>query len=231
MSSAESPSRPALPMSSALCLLILIVLIEIGGGCLFSHFLPKAGDREALWVTALLRLLDFCLILFFACQSGQGISAIGIRPTEWLKGIIKGLEWSFGFGLIVLLTWAVVFFAFHINLLQFLISSSTPAHFWLIMAIGGIFAPIVEDSFFVGCLYNSLRRKLSPLWSILGISILFALLHSVRGIPVTQLIGGLLFTLAFEYSANLLTPISIHILANCTLFTLAYSAWIKGILR
>ncbi|MCL6582570.1 MAG: CPBP family intramembrane metalloprotease [bacterium] len=227
--------RPALSIPSALCLLVLIVLVEIGGSRLFSRLLLVAANGKALWdeelwLTALLRLIDLGLILLFAFRSGYGISAIGIRPKEWRRGIRTGLTWSFVFGLTVMLIWAVAFFAFRVNFGQLLIFSPYPFSFWLLLLVGGTFAPMVEDSFFVGCLYNSLRRKLSPLWAILGVSLLFALLHNVRGIPATQFIGGLIFTLAFESSENLLTPIIIHILGNCALFTLAYSAWIRGIM-
>jgi membrane protease YdiL (CAAX protease family) len=225
--------RKSLPIAYALSLLTLIILVEIAGGYLFGRFLTNAGELEVLWATAFLRLVDFMLILFFVHLSGQGMSAIGLAPGEGRNGIFKGLLWSFGFGLIVFATWGL-FLLFHVNLFQYLISSPTD-YFWWTILIGGIFAPIVEDSFFVGGLYNALRRKFNILWSVLGVSLFFALLHIrillMREIPITQIIGGILFTLSFEYSDNLLTPISIHILANCTLFAIAYSPWVQHILH
>jgi len=237
-SSVSACYRKSLPIAYALYLLTLIILVEIAGGYLFGRFLPNAGELEALWATAFLRFADFGLILFFVIVSGQGMSAIGLAPGEWRKGIFKGLLWSFGFGLIVFAIWGISLL-FHVNLFQYLVSSPT-AHFWWILLIGGIFAPIVEDSFFVGGLYNSLRSKFSIIWSVLGVSLFFALLHIrivlMGAIPITQIIGGILFTLSFEYSDrngishNLLTPITIHILANCTLFIIAYSPWVQRIL-
>lgn len=232
-----NPARKALSIPMALLLLVLTMpglsLIEIVGDSLFLLFLPEPGYLERLWIIALLRLVDFGLILFFIYLSKQGLSAIGIFPGKWLDGISKGVLVSLGFGLLVFSTWGI-FLLFHINLFRFLIppaGRSMPLVnlCWTIL-IGGIFAPIVEDSFFVGCLYNALRKKFSVLWSVLGISVLFALLHGVRGIPFNQLIGGIVFTLAFEYSGSLLTPVCIHILGNCTLFTMAYSSWVKNIL-
>jgi len=146
------------------------------------------------------------------------------------RGIFLGLSWSMGFGVIVFSIWGIFLF-FRINLLRFLISPSahlSSVHFLWLLLIGGIFAPVIEDSFFVGCLYNSLRQKISPVFSALGTSFFFALLHGLKGPPVTQFIGGLIFAFAFEYSANLLTPIIIHVLGNGTLFTLNYSSLVKA---
>ena len=40
-------------------------------------------------------------------------------------------------------------------------------------------------------------------------------------IPVTQVVGGLLFAVAYEVEKNLMVPITIHILGNMALFTLS----------
>jgi uncharacterized protein len=40
-----------------------------------------------------------------------------------------------------------------------------------------------------------------------------------RSLPVTQIIGGLLFAVAYEVEGNLLVPITIHALGNLAIFT------------
>ena len=223
-------NRKSLSIPASFSLLVFIILIEIGGSSFFYRFFPKGGNLSGLWFTCLLRLLDFGLILFFVYLSRKGMAVIGIIPGEWFRGIKLGFLWSLGFGAIVFIIWGVVLF-FQINLFRFLIAPSahlSSVQFIWLLVIGGILAPVVEDSFFIGCLYNSLRQKIRPLLSALGTSFFFALLHGLKGLPVTQFIGGLIFAFAFEYSANLLTPICIHILGNCTLFTLNYSSWVKG---
>ena len=223
-------NRKSLSISAAFSLLFFIILIEIGGSFLFSRFLSQYGNLSGLWFTCLLRFLDFGLIALFVYLSKKGPAAIGIIPGGWHKGIFLGLLWSLGFGAIVFSIWGIFLF-FRINLLRFLISPSahlSSVHFMWLLLIGGILAPIIEDSFFIGCLYNSLRQKIPPIFSALGTSFFFALLHGLKGPPITQFIGGLIFAFAFEYSANLLTPIIIHTLGNCTLFTLNYSSLIKA---
>ena len=56
-------------------------------------------------------------------------------------------------------------------------------------------------------------------------TLMFVLAHSVgAGFPVTQVIGGILFAVAYEVEGNLMVPITIHVLGNSALFTLAFIA-------
>ena len=90
----------------------------------------------------------------------------------------------------------------------------------LFFVVGGFFAPVAEEICFRGILYTYFRR-----WGILpalvGSTALFVLLHSVHGLPVTQIVGGVVFAAAFETSRNLMVPITIHILGNLALFSLS----------
>jgi hypothetical protein len=53
-------------------------------------------------------------------------------------------------------------------------------------------------------------------------TLLFVLSHPSRHtIPVPQMIGGILFAVAYEMEKNLLAPITIHILGNLAIFILA----------
>jgi hypothetical protein len=40
-------------------------------------------------------------------------------------------------------------------------------------------------------------------------------------LPITQLIGGILFAVAYEIEKNLLVPITIHCLGNLAIFILS----------
>jgi membrane protease YdiL (CAAX protease family) len=50
---------------------------------------------------------------------------------------------------------------------------------------------------------------------------LFVVLHSVSGIPVTQLIGGIVFALAYEVTENLMVPMVIHVTGNLAIFCIS----------
>ncbi|MGD8962327.1 MAG: CPBP family intramembrane metalloprotease, partial [Desulfobacterales bacterium] len=78
-----------------------------------------------------------------------------------------------------------------------------------------------EEIFFRGILYSFFRRWGIPTAVILS-TILFILPHSSgTTLPVTQLIGGILFAVSYEIEKNLWVPIMIHSLGNLAIFTLA----------
>ena len=86
---------------------------------------------------------------------------------------------------------------------------------------GALVAPLAEEIFFRGILYGFFRR-----WgisvAIISSTLLFVLSHtSSNTLPVTQLIGGILFAVSYEVEKNLLVPITIHTLGNLAIFTLA----------
>jgi membrane protease YdiL (CAAX protease family) len=228
-----SVSRESLPVSAAFALFLLIILTQIGGEHIFFRLFPKATRLEVLWFIGSLRLFDFGLIVLFIRLYRRSLAAIGMGRDAALRGISRGLWWSFWFGLVVFSAWGTGLI-FRINLFRFLCSPTAvipTVHFVWLVLIGGILAPVVEDSLFIGCLYHALRKKFPALPAALGISLLFALLHGFHGsLPVVQFVGGVIFALAFEHSGSILTPISIHILGNCTLFALSYQPWLKDIL-
>ncbi|MEJ2731154.1 MAG: CPBP family glutamic-type intramembrane protease, partial [Deltaproteobacteria bacterium] len=54
-------------------------------------------------------------------------------------------------------------------------------------------------------------------------TLLFILPHSHSSglaLPITQLIGGILFAISYEIEKNLLVPITIHSLGNLAIFIL-----------
>ncbi len=84
---------------------------------------------------------------------------------------------------------------------------------------------MVEDLLFTGLIYNSLRTKLNIVFSSFIVSMLFASVHAlVQGFfsmaLIVQFVGGLLFTLSFEFSDSLLTPIIIHWCGNIAILTI-----------
>ena len=91
----------------------------------------------------------------------------------------------------------------------------------LFFIVGGIVGPVAEELFFRGILYGFLRRWGVILALILS-TLIFVLCHPIsHGIPVTRLVGGLVFALAYEIGDSLIVPITIHGLGNLAIFTLS----------
>ncbi len=105
------------------------------------------------------------------------------------------------------------------------------ARFALVLAMAGIVAPIVEETFFRGALYPAVRaasaragRTLSVLVSAAVTSLLFAAIHpqSWIAIPVLASLGAV-FALAREWRGSLIAPMVVHGVSNTLMLT---GAWL-----
>jgi hypothetical protein len=168
------------------------------------------------------RLLLILLIILLVSIWENGLSTIGLTPSEMVSGIKQGLLWSAGFGAIGSIA-LVGLLLVGINSLTF-IKTRLPTQtvdLVLFFLVGGIVAPVAEELFFRGILYGFLRR-----WGVLAAVVLstltFVLCHPTgHAIPVTRLVGGIVFALAYEIGGSLVVPITIHGLGNLAIFTLS----------
>ncbi len=181
----------------------------------------KSGYHPML-ILATARLLQILLIILIVVTWGKGLPSIGMARSEMFSGLKRGLLWSAGFGALGSIA-CVGLFAASINPLT-LIKARLPTQtgdLVLFFIVGGMLGPVAEEVFFRGILYGFLRR-----WGVIVALILstliFVLCHPIsHGIPVTRLVGGLLFALAYEFGGSLIVPITIHTLGNLAIFTLS----------
>jgi membrane protease YdiL (CAAX protease family) len=174
-------------------------------------------------VLGIARLLEITLfVLIFRRFGDQGTAEIGLNKGHFLHGLQKGAVWSVGFGVLVAAAYGLLLLL-HINLLDMMKAEvpGTVMGILLFFLIGSLISPVAEEIFFRGVLYGFCRR-----WGIsaaLVISTLFFVLAhaSAHRIPFPQIVGGILFALAYEKEKNLVVPITIHILGNLAIFTLA----------
>ncbi|MEJ2366092.1 MAG: type II CAAX endopeptidase family protein [Deltaproteobacteria bacterium] len=175
-----------------------------------------------MFILAGARLLQILLIVLITMIWGKGLSSIGLARSGMVSGLKKGLLWSAGFGAIASLV-CIGLFAVGTNPLTW-IRIRLPRQsvdLVLFFIVGGIVGPAAEELFFRGILYGFFRR-----WGVIVALILstliFVLCHPIsHGIPVTRLVGGLLFAAAYEISGSLFVPITIHGLGNLAIFTLS----------
>ena len=204
---------------------LLISLVAVFSVETSLKILVSTGNYSSLIILVILglaRVAETFLILFAVLIQGDGLASVGLKPSEMVSGCFKGMIWSAGFGLIAALAGAVLL----ISGIQpvTLIRSNLPVmkrELALFFVIGGVVGPIAEEVFFRGIIYGFFRR-----WGILTALVLstlvFTLSHPfVSGVPVTQVVGGILFAIAYEVEGCLVTPILIHILGNLSIFTLS----------
>ena len=207
-------TRP-IKIETLLICLAAICCIE-GGRWLAASRIQWNG----MMLLGLARLLEIGLILLIVSLRGSGLRTIGLGALQILPGIKKGITWSAGFGVIVFSAFFLLFL-FKIDPLA-LIRTPLPSRqmdILLFFAVGGIIAPIAEETFFRGILYGFFRRWGFSVALVLS-TFLFVLPHlGNSGLPVTQIIGGVLFAAAYELEGSLIVPIMIHAFGNMAIFS------------
>ena len=173
-----------------------------------------------LFFTAIQRIVDITVILGFIFKWGYCLDHLGLSPNRFKRGVIHGLIWCLGFGLLVVFIGTGLYFS-GVNPFLLFGHKKNRALAGLItyILVGCFLGPMVEDLLFTGLIYNGIRTKLNIAFSSLIVSMLFASVHGlVLGFfsiaLIIQFVGGLLFTLSFEFSGSLFTPMIIHWCGN-----------------
>ena len=182
----------------------------------------RPGTYDPIIVLGAVRLLQAGLIIIIVLIRERGLSSIGLSLTRTVPGFKRGLIWSAGFGVITLLGFALIL-AIGLNPLK-LIHTDLPANpgdILIFFLVGGFMGPVAEEVFFRGILYGFFRRWGAPAAIILS-TLAFVLAHPVfPGVTVTQVVGGILFAVAYEVEKNLVVPITIHVSGNVAIFALS----------
>jgi len=177
-------------------------------------------DRMIILGTA--RLLEIILIGLIVLVWGKGLTSIGLAGSKMVFGLKKGLIWSVGLGMVAFFAFVVLLFA-GVNGLT-LIQTHLPkksSEIALLFFIGGVVGPVAEEIFFRGILYGFFRRW-GVLMAMILSTLLFVLAHPIfPGIPLPQVVGGIVFAAAYEVEESLMAPITIHVLGNGAIFALS----------
>ena len=209
-------------IKTVLISLAVVAVIESAVGIVASM-----GAYSSIPLLGAVRLLETVLIVLIVSIRERGLSSIGLTPFSIFSGLKRGLVWSAGFGTIVLLV-SVALFAAGINPIA-LIHTRLPAgrnEIALFFLIEGMISPVAEEIFFRGIIYGFLRRW-GVFTAVVLSTLLFVLVHTAgSGFPLPQITGGILFAVAYEKEGNLTVPITIHILGNMAIFSLALGDYI-----
>jgi membrane protease YdiL (CAAX protease family) len=201
---------------------IRIFLISALATLAFEFATRWVLQHHSISLVGAVRLIESSLIILIVQLWGPGVSWLGLDMRFWLAGLKRGLLWSAGLAFVSSLIFAGLLLA-GINPFPLIKTRMPGSHgdIALYFLVGGVVAPLAEEVFFRGLIYGFLRRWGFPLALVLT-TLLFVLAHPMsRGLPVTQLAGGVLFAGAYEMERNLLVPITIHSLGNLGIFTLS----------
>ncbi|MDY6952228.1 MAG: CPBP family intramembrane glutamic endopeptidase [Thermodesulfobacteriota bacterium] len=171
------------------------------------------------------RVVEISLFLLIVSVWGRGVPSIGLEKANLASGLHQGLIWSAMFGLFALLGFGILYVAGRdpVHLIRTHLPSGT-AELLLFFTVGGLVAPVAEEIFFRGIVYGFLRRW-GMVVALVGSTLIFVLAHAIQsGIPLTQIVGGIVFAVAYEITDNLMVPITIHVLGNTAIFALSLLA-------
>jgi membrane protease YdiL (CAAX protease family) len=196
---------------SIAAVLIAEVLIRPAVNALFESPLPGIG---------ITRMAQIFLLIMIVVQFEKSTGTIGLTPKELFSGFKKGLIWSACFGIaagiLILFLYAV-----GVNALRLLYTPLPYSKLLVLiyLLVGGVIGPVAEEILFRGILYGFFRQW--GVYTAVALStLLFVLPHLTGGnLPFTQIVGGVVFAIAYEREQSLLVPITIHCLGNLAIFS------------
>lgn len=201
---------------------VIISISAIAAIEIIVRFVVRHNLIAPLMGLGMARLAEIIVLLILVNIREKGFSAIGLSLSDIFKGLKKGFIWAVIFGVAAGVVLGIIYFA-GVNAAA-LFQMQLPDNTLSLIAfffIGAFFAPLAEEIFFRGVLYGFFRRWGISTAIILS-TLLFVLPHtSGHTLPITQIIGGILFAISYEVEKNLLVPITIHSLGNLAIFTIA----------
>ena len=201
---------------SIAAVLMTEVLFRPAIAALFVSPLPVIG---------ITRMAEIILLILIVVQFEKNAGAIGLTPGEMFSGFKKGLIWSACFGIAAIVLFVLLYLT-GINALRMLYSPLPHPKLLVLLylLVGGVIGPVAEEIFFRGILYGFFRQW--GVYTAVALStFLFVLPHLTGGnLPFTQIVGGVVFAIAYEREQSLLVPITIHCLGNLAIFSLGLFA-------
>jgi uncharacterized protein len=205
------------PISTAL---LLASLAAVGLLETLAAYLGTRLQLPRLWLITGARTAQIIAVITLAVVQGGGLQVIGLNRRKLLPGFRYGLVWSAGFAAAATLLYMLLRLAGQDPLSM--VRSPMPVDAYqrtLFIFVGGIVAPVAEEIVFRGLIFGYLRRWGVPA-AVLISTALFAALH-LPAVPITQIVGGLVFAAAYHIGGSLMVPIVIHVLGNLAIFTLS----------
>jgi hypothetical protein len=193
-----------------------LVLIEAA-----ARLAASGGLLAPLALVGWARVAGLALMAVLVPACGIRWGALGLEPGSLRRGLGRGLLWAGGFGAAAGLGFAVLKAGGLdplglIRPVRGVPAAELPAFF----LVGGVIGPLAEEFYFRGYVFGALRR-FGFAAALLASTAVFTLLHpAAGGVPVVQLVGGLLFATAYEIEKSLVAPAVIHVLGNLAIFTL-----------
>jgi membrane protease YdiL (CAAX protease family) len=220
--------------------LLVCLYLGLTLGALAMHCVGSAAAADSTWRTAVATLsieaASLLLIWRFVRE----------HRIRWAEAFGFAFQWqrSLGFGVLTAcvflpagwgLQWASaeLMKQFQIQPVeqQAVQAFRITAGLWDRCALGAaaiLLAPVVEEMFFRGIVYPTVKQLGFPQLALWGTSLFFAAVHGNLATFVPLLLLAVLLTLLYEKTDNLLAPIAAHSLFNIMNFVMLYLSQRQG---
>ncbi len=192
-----------------------LIVVEL----MVNTLVSKGGFNQIIMIGAA-RALEAGLIIGIVHVLECGLSVIGLDPNTLSRGLKRGVLWSAGFAIIALTLYAVLT-VIGIQPLKF-IKGSIPAEGLVsFLIVGIVIGPIAEELIFRGVVFGYVRQW-GAFAAVVVSTVLFTMAHAATGgLGLTQIVGAIVFAVAYELEGNLMVPVTIHVLGNSAIFALS----------
>jgi membrane protease YdiL (CAAX protease family) len=167
---------------------LVISILGIAAVELAARMLISRDLLTSLTGVGLARVAEIIFLMTLVTIREKRLAIIGLESTTVYRGFKRGLIWSISFGAgAVIVLFIIYLLGIEISALFRMQLPTESSRLITFLLAGVLIGPITEEIFFRGILYSS-----------------------GSAIPITQLIGGILFAVSYEIEKNLLVPITIH---------------------
>jgi membrane protease YdiL (CAAX protease family) len=220
--------RDPLPIGSHRSVLVTTLLAVLSAAVLSAAFFlanPSTSPRTTVGFLFLALAVDLMLVAMVVLQGVRPgvITAEGLG-LRWER-VPAGLNWGLAGGLGLLgisIVNGLVLQALGLQngqaeMLQFLRELPRPQAL-LVVAAGALAAPIAEELFFRGYVFQAYLRTKGAATAYVGSAIIFGLLHAQLTLTVALVVMGLVLAYLYRRSATIIAPILAHVLNNGVAF-------------
>ena len=199
---------------------LLLVLINVG--LLALSRLGQRGDIAQSWILILVQLVYLLPVIIILAWRGINWSSLGFGKFDWSTlGIGCGLL-VIGYGIIFIHNLILMALGFdtqgdEISKLFELLENP----FWFFL-VGAVLAPLVEEIFFRGFLFQGFRAKYGWVAGMLLSSTIFGIAHLDPASLIPTFILGNLLAYLYHRSNSIWPGVILHVLINTVGLALVY---------
>lgn len=204
---------------------ILALLVAGMGALAYLALVPEASPQSAVGFTVVAFGLHGVLLVLIYVQGVQpgfvNERSLGIGRAYLNPGVYAGLVSAL----------AMMLLAFANNLALSALGAPQPqaeslrwlrevplTQFLVVVASGALVAPVVEELFFRGYIFNAYLAEKGMRTAYLASAVLFGIVHGHATLFPAIFLGGLVLAYAYRRSGTIVAPIVAHVLNNSVAF-------------